>query len=390
MSSLKKASKKQIKIEQMLDRRQENAMNIYSLLRLINEYFWKSMLGPFFAFAFPLFFTALLGYLMSYNLVLGGAISIGSIIIGVYSLPNSIYDFKNSSLLKRIGVTPIKPITFILTVCAYYVAIMIISIFWVMLLSLILFAGNWTTGGSVIIDPSLVSSLIFDIFHVWGTVEVTFPSILEVLGNIEWGGFIFSQFYVILTSVAMGMMIVSIAKTPVLIQTLGILTIIICIILGGQVVPIYMVKSISPLWYLGYAIDPFKCSMDMGIEAWNGPGSTMQLSVIFNDTELYNGIADINIMNLTNSTIWNTSNNMGVIYINVDGWSEQIPLTDPSKSVDLNSYWVFSTVSMPTGLNPGAIEIVTTIEKILNFIVPLLWIGLFLTVAATKFKWTTR
>jgi hypothetical protein len=40
---------------------------------------------------------------------LGGAICLGSNIIAIYALPNSVYDFKKSSLLKRIGVTPLNP-----------------------------------------------------------------------------------------------------------------------------------------------------------------------------------------------------------------------------------------------------------------------------------------
>ena len=378
MSTQKKISKKKIKIENLIDKHHERTMNVFSLVRLINEYFWKSLMGPFFAFIFPLFFTVLLGYLMSYNLVLGGAISIGSILIGVYTLPTSIFDFKNSSLLKRIGVTPIKPITFVLTVCAYYMIIMIISIFWAIAMSLILFAGNWTCGGSVVVD----SGMIINMLQV-ENIELIFPSILTVLGNIEWGGFIFSQLYVIMTSVTMGMMIVSIAKTNVLIQSVGILTIIICIILGGQVVPIYMVREIEALWYLGYAIDPFKCSMDMGIEVWNGPGSTMDLVITFKNGTIDDSFKNlnINIMNLTGSTIWSVAPNIV---------SETIPWSEEIIQWNTNAYHVYSTVAMPSGVNTGVIEIVNNVEKIINFIIPWLWIGLFTTISITKFKWTTR
>jgi ABC-type multidrug transport system permease subunit len=43
-------------------------------------------------------------------MTLGGSICMGSIIIGIYALPTSVYDFKKSSLLKRIGVTPVSPL----------------------------------------------------------------------------------------------------------------------------------------------------------------------------------------------------------------------------------------------------------------------------------------
>lgn len=334
----KMKDKKFEKIEKIINRRLF-LKNSASLIGLVNEYFWKSLTGPFFAFVFPLMFITLLGYLLSYNIVLGGCLSIGGIVISVYCLPNSIFDFKKSSLLKRIGVTPINPTNFILTVCGYYCLMMIISLFWCILISLLLFAGYWTKGPWV----HLINN---------SDIELTnMPSLLTVLANVEWGGFIFSQLLVIMTGTSLGMLIVAISKTVLTIQAMSVTLLIIAMILGGQLVPVSIVRSVEPLWYLGYAIDPFKSSMDMAMEAWNGP--------INNDAQHFYGHS---IMNCNNSTIWNVH----------------------------QSYVVFSTMVVPGSEGIGKVNILSMPEKILNFIIPFIWSALFLFISSKKFKWSSR
>ena len=46
------------------------------LFGLINESFWRGVFGPFFAFIFPIIFIAILGSVLGYSQLLGGALAI--------------------------------------------------------------------------------------------------------------------------------------------------------------------------------------------------------------------------------------------------------------------------------------------------------------------------
>ena len=66
-------------------------------------------------------------------------LSIGNLSISLTSMPTAIYEFKSSSLLKRIGASPINPKIFITAVCSFYIAVMIISVIWSFLVSTVIF-----------------------------------------------------------------------------------------------------------------------------------------------------------------------------------------------------------------------------------------------------------
>ncbi|GHU49843.1 hypothetical protein FACS189459_2510 [Bacilli bacterium] len=61
------------------------------------------------AFVFPLILVCILGFSIGYTLAFPGAFCLGVFTVGLNSMPTTILDFKKSTLLKRIGVTPIKP-----------------------------------------------------------------------------------------------------------------------------------------------------------------------------------------------------------------------------------------------------------------------------------------
>jgi ABC-type multidrug transport system permease subunit len=70
----------------------------------------------------------------------GAAISI--LTIGLVFMPQSIFEFKNSSLLKRIGTTPINPSKFLIVIILFNLMIMLISIALVFLFSFLIFKDN--------------------------------------------------------------------------------------------------------------------------------------------------------------------------------------------------------------------------------------------------------
>lgn len=83
-----------------------------ALFYLINTTYWNGIFGPFFSFVFPIIFITILGNMLGYDQILGGSLIVPSMSVAMCSMPQAIFEFKKSSLLKRIGVTPIKTISF--------------------------------------------------------------------------------------------------------------------------------------------------------------------------------------------------------------------------------------------------------------------------------------
>lgn len=227
--------------------------SLKGLFLLFNEHYWKTFVGPFFTFAFPTIVTGILGWMLGYFLVLAGSMGISVMTLGLVSMPQAIFEFKQSSLLKRIGATPIKPIIFILCASVFYVLVMIASILVALLASLIMFGCYWDTA------------------PVWATLSggYDFPSLKQLLEGVNWGCFIYSQLWMVVVSVSIGMFLVSISKSAVTIQSIGVFIMIISMFLSGQLFPITIVKNVPFFWWVGY-LTPFKCTSGLIIESWYG------------------------------------------------------------------------------------------------------------------------
>jgi hypothetical protein len=63
------------------------------------------------------------------------------------------------------------------------------------------------------------------------------------------------------------MMIVSLSRTAMQLQSMSVLIIIVTILIGGQTIPMCVVKTIKPIWYIGYIICPYKCILNMSTES---------------------------------------------------------------------------------------------------------------------------
>lgn len=351
---------KQSKFDRLLLKKNKDLLSgQLSLFKLTSEYFWKSWTGPFFAFIFPCICITLIGYLMSYAAVLGGAICLGSYVIAIYALPNSVYDFKKSSLLKRIGVTPLNPSWFIAIICLFYLIIMLISIIWCFLFSMMIFSPFWNKGP--------VARQEFESLPNWidlRGIETQFMSLKDVLSSVEWGGYIFSFFLSVAVGTTMGMMIVSLSRTAMQLQSMSVLVIIISLLVGGQAIPMTIVRNITPIWYISYIICPFKASLNMSTEAWNGPVSqgVGEKFLWLNEYGIWRQLGEtIHMQNFGNSTIWEFN----------------------------KPYIQISTVLMPN-VEPGEVTILGKTEKIIDFILPFAWIGIFLGITKWKFRWSSR
>ncbi|MGL5630668.1 MAG: hypothetical protein ACRDCG_02765 [Mycoplasmoidaceae bacterium] len=222
------------------------------LYRIINSNFLRSIIGPFFAFIFPIIFVAILGTLLGYYSVFSGIIAISAIATALTSMPQAIFEFKKSSLLKRIGATPIKPWMFLFAVASFYIFIMIIGTIFSILVSFAIFSGNWTKGKLLM-----------------GSQNIYIPSMLATLKNVSWASFIFANLLNIFVASTIGLLLSSISKSTVMLQGMGVPILVISQFLSAQVLPLTMVHDIPAIWYLGY-ISPFKSTTALMIQSWNG------------------------------------------------------------------------------------------------------------------------
>lgn len=310
---------------------QKNFLGFFSgtkpLFKLINESFWKNFFGPFFAFIFPLIFIVILGSILGYTQILAGSLAISPMSITLSSMPQMLFEFKNSSLLKRIGATPIKPSLFIFVAVLFYFIIIFISIIWCILFSFIMFAtNNWEVGNSA-----------------FGAKELLNPSFKTTLETVNWGGFIFGEITLLVVGLLMGMMLVSICKSYVAIQAIGISVIIYSEFLCAMVLPLSTVKDIPALWYIGYILSPFKASSNLILESWNG------------------NFVGINFQTLT---------------LNFEN----------SNIFDINQ--TFYTI--PIGNDSDRIAVLDLSEKLSSLILPFVWMIIFSVISIKNFKWSSR
>ncbi|WP_029513176.1 ABC-2 transporter permease [Mycoplasmopsis primatum] len=217
---------------------------------LINTHFWKAFVGPFFSFGYPLIFVFMIGTIYGYEYIIGPSITIGPIAIACVSLPSALFEFKKSTLFKRIGTSKIKPLYFLLFIALYYLIIMILSGLWTFLLALLVYGPRYYNDGRVL------SSYMF----LGKQMQIKAPSLKLMFKNIEWFGYIYSFVILSIVSLAVGLFLVSISRSVLMVQAIGSSLLIISMFLTGQVMPLASIAKFKPMWYIGY-LSPFKSSI---------------------------------------------------------------------------------------------------------------------------------
>ncbi|MGL5640143.1 MAG: hypothetical protein ACRDCD_00585 [Mycoplasmoidaceae bacterium] len=311
-------------------------ISMKSLYSLINNHFFKSIINPFFSFLFPIIFVAILGSLLGYSSLLGGLIAMPSMTISLLVLPLTIFEFKNSVLLKRIAVTNIKTWMFLFAMISYYFLITIISTITTILLSMALFSQYWSIGEEI---SSVTTAL--------GNENVLAPSLSEYFTNAEWGGIIWGIILNSLVGSSIGFLAVSFSKSSLILQGILIPILILSQFLSAMVLPIAMIKEIDAIWYLTY-ISPFRYSSGLINESFNG------------------------IISLSN-----------IPEINGNDLIIKASLS-PSLIFDVNS--VFSVLNSKGEMT----EIFGMADKIINLIMPFVISLIFMGISLKTFKWSTR
>lgn len=243
-----------------------NKNKFLGILAIINKHFWKSFVGPFFAFGYPIIFVAILGTIFGYEMILGSTITIGPVAIACISLPTAIFEFKKSTILKRIGASSIKPKSFLAYTAIFYLIIMICSGLWTMLVALMFFCEYFKTGRSL--------GTINNIKIGEASLNITLygSSIKEMFSRIFWPGYIFSFVIIIFVSISVGLFIISVSKSVLTIQAIGCSLLIITMFLSGQVLPISQISNIKGMWYVSY-LTPFKSAIIQNTISFQGQAS---------------------------------------------------------------------------------------------------------------------
>ncbi|WP_338985466.1 ABC transporter ATP-binding protein/permease [Spiroplasma endosymbiont of Diplazon laetatorius] len=236
------------KLDKIINNEKNKGKNI-PLIKLLLKYYYKGFAVPFFLFFFPLILLFLEGFVFKTmpdeNGVVGGLLHnlIGSlammqiISVGIFIIPQTILEFKNSVLMKRIGATNIRPIFFILTVVAMGIFFMIIGFLWTLLWAGIMFGGSL------------------------GWANVSLP--------VQIGESLPFLLLTLVQSISLGMLLAALFKsTTAYIAVSNVLYMPIAF-LGGSFLPIDLIMNSSVLKYATY-INIFKYCMDPFINAWAG------------------------------------------------------------------------------------------------------------------------
>ena len=209
-----------------------------------------------FAYVVPFILVLFIGRIIGSALVIPGIFSLPILSILLVFMPQSIFEFRNSSLLKRIGTTPIKPLKFLLGISIYNIVIVLTSILFIFCSCFIIFSDSMND-----------DIRHMDILNNGTQVMTTDTSFMYLIKNADWGSYIYTTFELIILATLVGLFLSSIAKSTLFIQATGICLMMVSFFVGPCILPMALVGSVDVVRYLGYLI-PFKYCISSGIEAF--------------------------------------------------------------------------------------------------------------------------
>lgn len=229
-----------------------------AVIKLINSHYWNSKTEPIFTFILPIFILGIFSHI-SFS---GGVVTVvtaASTIPGLIALmitsnsmqtvPTSIQSFRNSSLFKRIGSTPIKPWMFIVGCSLFYSAVFVFEICFMLLLVVIFFSNH-------------NMQLYPDDKAVYAG-----PAFMYIFKKVNWGGYVLSQIYTIILSIVMGLFIVSVTKSTMGAQGLGMAIFFLSMFLSGELIPLSNILGNQGLTVISY-FSPFRYTNGLQYESF--------------------------------------------------------------------------------------------------------------------------
>ncbi|MGL5246518.1 MAG: ATP-binding cassette domain-containing protein [Mycoplasmoidaceae bacterium] len=283
-----------------------------------------------FCFLMPSVLLIFLGLILDYGFILPGAFTLPILTTGLIFMPQSIFEFKNSSLLKRIGLANVNSSKFLFVIFSYNFLLILVGIIIQFCISFIVFYDDLYNVSSDII-PSIEGIIIKKL------------SYLDTLKAVDWGGFIYSLIILIASTMVIGLCVSSFSNSSLIIVSTGISLVLITMFIGPATLPINMVGKVPEIKYIGY-FWPLRYALGTLIESFNGTLSNSP-----------------SVNNIYGSSIWDINAN----YVILD-------LFSPSTQVD------------------RTIVYFDILDKILNLVMPYILLIFFLMLAILKFSWTTR
>lgn len=222
------------------------------LYKILNLYFWKSLIGPIICFVvIPLFSIGMLYVNYEYaSTIAPSVVSMPFMSLPFWLLISLILDLKKNSIVERIFVFSKKPIYPNIVVFIFSYLFVFISFLWNLLIIFLVSQDSKTFGNGIFI-------------------------------NIDW----FQTFYIaivaIFVSVGISSMIYTYINNPIVSQIVGYVISAFFMFFSGSVIPTITISSSNALNYISY-LSPFKyinSSLIISFNAVKGPSNIDGISI---------------------------------------------------------------------------------------------------------------
>lgn len=239
--------KKKNKVDRLISENKDYGKN-WPLISLMLKYYYKGFFVPFFLLAYPILILFLQGFAFSdmdpdpitgilpIHSLVGSISMVQAMSVGIFIIPQTILEFKNSVLMKRIGATNIRPVFFVTSVIFIGFVFIVVAFLWTLLWAGIFFGRRF--GWDVVALPN-------DILPT-----IPFLAIL------------------IITSISLGMMFASVFRSTTSFIAVSNVFYLPVAFLSGGFIPVEMINNNDILKYITY-INPFKYCLDPFLAAWN-------------------------------------------------------------------------------------------------------------------------
>lgn len=240
--------KSKTKVDKLVSESKDYGKNL-PLISLMLKYYYKGFFVPFFLLAYPILILFLQGFAFSdmdldpvtgilpLHSLVGSVSMVQAMSVGIFIIPQTILEFKNSVLMKRIGATNIRPVFFVTSVIFIGFLFIILAFFWTLLWAGIFFG------------------------HKFGWKEVALP--YDIVFSIPF------LVILIITSISVGMMFASMFKSTTSFIAVSNAFYLPVAFLSGGFIPVELINNNYVLKYVSY-INPFKYCLDPFLAAWNG------------------------------------------------------------------------------------------------------------------------
>ncbi|MGL4950520.1 MAG: ABC transporter permease [Mycoplasma sp.] len=239
-----------------------------AVFELIYKFFIKTKMGPISFTLFPLAFMLMyffVGNSQGVSFFISGLpsyLSLGILPITLVVLPQMLVEIKSSIILRKIAVSNLTKMNYIINVFLSYFVILILETIYVILLFFIFVNKDASTA----------------------------------LKGIQWGGLIYGLFTLFISSIAFGILLGVIFNTSLAVQLCGFGIFFVTLLFSGQFVPIQVIGSVTAIKYISLA-SPLSYSLGLINTALVQPPEGVDQSII----ELFE--KGSNIFNLKNDFI---------------------------------------------------------------------------------------